>query len=300
MMTSKKEMKEFERLHPLALMLCFADILLISMFVMNPFISLISLAGAVFLCLYYHGLRQTVKKMSVYFFIIVLAVLTNPLFSHNGVTALFYVNGNAITLESLYYGLGMGLMLVSVLAWCSIMSEIFTGEKILYLIGKAFPQLALVLSIALRFIPLFIREMKKIRDTQICLGAYENKGTLGKLERELEVFKSLAGQSIEKSIDTAASMNARGYGIRKRTAYSDYSFTKRDFFFLTLNFCAIFFTFIGIYLGRADFYYYPAVFYREPDIITALMGIAFMLACFEPLLLEIGENIRWKLLIQKI
>lgn len=86
-----------------------------------------------------------------------LVAVTNPLFSHNGVTPLFYLNGNPVTLEAFVYGAAIAVMVVGVMLWCRCYSAVMTSDKFLYLFGRAIPKLALVLSMALRFIPMFKR-----------------------------------------------------------------------------------------------------------------------------------------------
>ena len=50
-----------------------------------------------------------------------LMMVINPLFSHEGATMLFYQkDGNPVTLESILYGVGSGIMLACVVSWFSV------------------------------------------------------------------------------------------------------------------------------------------------------------------------------------
>ena len=102
--------------------------------------------------------------------------LVNPLFSHNGKTPLFFMNGNAVTLEAVAYGAAMGVMVAGVLLWCKCYSILMTSDKFVYLVGRAMPKLAVVLSSALRYVPALKRQAGKVQRTQRAMGWYTGRG----------------------------------------------------------------------------------------------------------------------------
>lgn len=53
-----------------------------------------------------HAVRPFCGGIAFYVSMFLLVAVTNPLFSHNGVTPLFYLNGNPVTLEAFVYGAG--------------------------------------------------------------------------------------------------------------------------------------------------------------------------------------------------
>ncbi len=81
---------------------------------------------------------------------------------------LYYVesSGNWITLESLVYGIVLGAVMFVVIQWFSCYNEIMTTDKFIYLFGKLIPALSLILSMALRFVPRFLGQLKLIRNGQ--------------------------------------------------------------------------------------------------------------------------------------
>ena len=83
----------------------------------------------------------------------------NPAFSHQGITVITYLpTGNVLTLESVLYGLAAACMLAETLLWFRIMCGILTTDKIVYLFGKGFPVLGLMLSMILSFlVSLFVK-----------------------------------------------------------------------------------------------------------------------------------------------
>lgn len=93
--------------------------------------------------------------------LMLLTAILNPIFNHKGLTVLFYLKRNPVTLESVAYGAASGVMLGSVLLIFSCFNRIITDDKILYLFGRIIPSLAVVISMALRFVPLFTTQAKK-------------------------------------------------------------------------------------------------------------------------------------------
>lgn len=55
-------------------------------------------------------------------------------------TPLFFLNGNAVTLEAILYGLDIAVMLVAVMYWFKCYNHIMTSEKVLFLFGRAIPK----------------------------------------------------------------------------------------------------------------------------------------------------------------
>ena len=58
-----------------------------------------------------------------------LMAIVNPLISHNGQLVLLYVNGNAITIEAILYGVAMSTMIVAIMLWFSCYNEVMTSDK---------------------------------------------------------------------------------------------------------------------------------------------------------------------------
>lgn len=70
------------------------------------------------------------------------------------------MNGNPITLEAILYGVFIGAMLIAVMYWFSCFNYIMTSDKLL-LLGNVSPKISLVISSALRFIPLLKVQAKE-------------------------------------------------------------------------------------------------------------------------------------------
>ena len=134
---------EFAAFHPLVTLLYFGCVIGVSMFFMHPLFLAETLLAAVF----YSMLRGDVKQfrfiLLVCLPILFVTAVVSPLFNHRGVTVLFYLNGNQMTLEAILYGLAAAAMLVSVVVWFSCFSRVVTSDKFIYLFGRILPVLSL-------------------------------------------------------------------------------------------------------------------------------------------------------------
>ena len=149
------------------------------MFTLNPICIGISLVCALLNALYLNG-KKAVRISLLYLLpMAVMISLINPLFNHQGVTILTYFSwGNPLTLESILYGIATAVLLSSTVLWFSCFNTVMTSDKFVYLFGKAAPSLSLVLSMTLRFVPKFTAQMKKVRQSQKCIGRDVSDGGL--------------------------------------------------------------------------------------------------------------------------
>ena len=222
--------------------------------------------------------------------------MINPLFSHKGATLLFYLPwGNPVTKESLIYGGSLAIMVCGTLLWFSSMNEVITHDKLIEIIGRIFPHFALLLSMIFRFVPKYIRQVKKIHFAQKALGK-RKKGWRNQLKSGFEAFSITTTWALENSVDTADSMRARGYGVGKRTTYHNYPFTLRDgMVFLWIALWTGVVVFEKMY-GNVGTVYYP--FYRVKG--QWFTYGAYALLCLTPILINLEEAYRWHRLQSKI
>ncbi|WP_147804569.1 energy-coupling factor transporter transmembrane component T family protein [Alkalicoccus halolimnae] len=97
-------------------------------------------------------------------------------------------------------------------------------------------ELALMMSIALRFIPTLLEETQKIVKAQTARGASFSQGSMWKrLNALIPVLIPLFVQSFKRAEDLAIAMEARGYaGGEGRTKFRQLSWQKRDTFLIAL------------------------------------------------------------------
>lgn len=293
-------MKAFANYHPLVLMTYFLSVLAVAMFVTNPILQITALLGGGLFSLMLLKRSEIISNIWFYTLLFIMVSITNPLFSHNGVTPLFFLNGNPVTLEALIYGIFIGVMVVAVMLWCRCYSEIMTGDKFLYLFGKAIPKLSLVLSMAMRFVPLFKKQLKRVNKAQKAMGLYSSDSFSDKLKNALRVFHAMISWSLENAIETSSSMKARGYGLKGRTNFSLFRFYSQDAILLIVCVLLLGATLLGSALKITEFYYYPSITSLNLSPAALATYSAFTLLSFLPFIIELKENLQWKYLISRI
>ncbi len=283
-------MNTLKSFNPIVLLIYFIYVLFISIFSFNPILLISGMLGAVLYCLVVSDKRSLLKSITACIIILLAVTITNPLFSHNGKTVLFFINDNRVTFEAFVYGAVLGLCITEVILWFKCFNLVFDTERFIFLFGKISPKLALVLSMTLRFIPNFIKSFREINRTQKLIS---NKR---RLKRYLNSFSAVITQAMENSIITSDSMNSRGYGSKKRTFYSRFRFTLSDAVFLIIT--SVLFVLSVVY--KTDFTYYPELIFPSINFLEALGYLSFIILTFIPFIYELKEGIRWKYLISKI
>ena len=290
-------MRTFMEYNPIVVTVYFLAVAGIAMFCMNPVILVLSLIGALLLFFVRNGLKSPKTHLFSLGLFIVIALI-NPLVSHNGVTVLFVMNHNPVTLEALIYGLAASTMILSVLYWFRSFSQIMTSDKLLYIFGALSPKLALILSMALRYVPLFGRQAEKVKQTQKALGLYKEENIVDNFKGGLRIFSIMITWALENGIVTADSMAARGYGIGKRSRFTLFRFQKEDVFLLGISVVLSALTLFGI--SYIDVAYYPAVKMSEMTWTGHVGYISYAVLMLLPVIIEGKELYRWKYLRSKI
>ena len=284
----------FFRAHPIVNLCYFAGVIGVTMFSNHPAFLLLSFLAAFGYSLLLGGLKSLKTNLLLLLPTVLIMTLFNVLSVHNGVTVLFYVNGNRVTREALLFGLASGVLLASVLIWFRCFSVIVTGEKLIYLFGRPAPMLALTLSMILRYIPLLLERFKQIDAAQRCMGRSFRRGGLIKRFRQFgKELSILISWSLEASIESADSMEARGYGLRRRTSFHLYRFTKSEGLLLLALFIPAALAVLVCALGKTSIWYYPAVVVKAPDALQITGFAAFGLLALLPPALDLWEVKRW-------
>ena len=289
------EQSNFGTFHPLVLFVYFCAVLAIAMFSMHPvFLGLTLLIG-----FWYSVMLGGWKtaKFHLLFAVPVLLVtaVVNPLSNHRGVTVLFYLNGNPMTLEAVVYGLASAALLIGVVTWFSCLNALMSADKVTYLFGRAAPVLALLLSMCFRFVPLLKHRFREIREGQKCMGRdFPKKAVLKKIRQFGKELSILIAWSLEAAIETSDSMEARGYGLKGRTSFHIFKFTARDRAVTAAVLLLAAFTAAGCLLGANDMYYYPAVTFPSSWALTLPAAGAYAALLLLPVGLDIkGEKV-WR------
>ena len=113
----------FYRSHPLLNFVYFAVTIAVTMFSNHPAFLLSSFVIGWIYSVLLKGRKAMRFNCLVLLPVILITVLLNALNVHNGVTVLFYLNGNRITLEAIVFGCVQAVMLCSAMIWLMVPSS---------------------------------------------------------------------------------------------------------------------------------------------------------------------------------
>ena len=309
-------------LHPVCGALYLAGALVLTMFFLHPVLLLASLTGAAAYASSLYGGREIRKRGRAWLPFLILILLSNPLLTHRGVTVLFTLpTGNAVTLQSLLFGAASAGLFLAVLLWLSCMRRVIDSDRWLYLFGRAVPALSLLLSMAFRQVPRYAGRFREVYRQQRDLertaagadrdgkasgsrpSAADERTASGKrpglvraVSRVVRTFSIVTTWALEESVERSDSMAARGYGLRRRTAYGTYRMTRRDGLFLACWAMLAAGIAVLAWRGFYSYWFYPAAAPLRTDLPHAASYVPVFVYYLLPAVMQREEERRWKVL----
>ncbi len=290
----------FSRRHPLVNLIFFVAAALFAMLFNHPLFLGISIFAALGYSVKLKG-RVALKNffcglLPLFIFVTVL----NVFFAHYGVTVLYtFKNGNNLTLESIAYGAVTGALVITMILWFSCYSEVVTEDKFMYVFGKRMPRVSLLLLMILRFVPLYINQLREALDARKGLGLSSGENKKDIIKNGSAAISGVITRALENSIETADSMKARGYGLKGKTSYSRFHFAPADIVLLILMLLLAAAVMAGKLCGAADAIYNPVIEIGGFSPVLAVSAGCYALFCFLPLIYDMEEEIRWNSLYAK-
>lgn len=282
-------MDRFSKLNPKVSFLFFIFAIILSLVLFNPYYLAISFLASAIYSIALQG-KRAIKTIFSFIIPFVIAVgFFNMIFVDKGVTVLFTLFNREFTLEALFYGICQGIMFSSVIMWISCYSIVVSSDKFLSLFSNFAPNLSLVLSMSLSFIPRLRRNANEINDARFNI---EEKS---KIKKAGDSFSSLVSITLEESIEVAQSMRARGFN-GNRKAYSKYTFSIADGIYLAVIILLSALCISLKIMGKALFIFEPAIEAGKPNV--ALL-VGYSVLSFLPIIIDLWEDIKWLYLKQK-
>lgn len=166
-------------------------------------------------------LRLLLKSLRGILFIILFTILMNLLFYNNG-TTVFSLGIVNISTGGIYRAVFIAARLVLLVVGSSVLTLATTPlqltEGIEYILkpfkrfGLPAHDIAMMMSIALRFIPTLIEELDKIKKAQMSRGAdFESGGIIKRANALIPLLVPLFVSSFRRADDLATAMDARCY-----------------------------------------------------------------------------------------
>lgn len=188
--------------------------------------------------------RFMIKGMKAILFILLITLVFNLFLTPGTVLVQWWIF--KITKEGVFQALRMGIRLSYLVIGSSIMTLTTTPnqltdglEKLLGPLKKIHVpvhEISMMMSIALRFIPILMEETDKIMKAQIARGAdFETGGIIKKVKNMVPLLVPLFISAFRRANDLAMAMEARCYhGGEGRTQMKPLIYKKRDYVTLTL------------------------------------------------------------------
>ena len=197
--------------------------------------------------------KKMLKGIRGIVLILVLSAVFNIFLTPGEVLAKFW--SLTITKEGLIKAAYISVRLLYLVICTSIMTLTTTPNDLSDGLEKSFGflkvfhfpvhEIAMIMALALRFIPTLMEEAEKITKAQKARGAdFGGKGIIKKAKSVLPILIPLFVSSIRRALDLATAMEARCYHGGKRTKMKPLKYEKRDF----VAYISIF-IFIAIIIG---------------------------------------------------
>lgn len=184
---------------------------------------------------------KVLKSVKGILFLVIFTSLLNVLFYAGEANRIFFEWGVIkITDSSLIFAAFMAIRLIMLVMGSSLLTLTTTPvaltdgiESLLYplkLVKFPVHELALIMSIALRFIPTLANETERIISAQKARGAdFESGGAFKRMKAFIPVLVPLLVSSFRRAEELGDAMDARCYrGSKGRTRYKKLKFTWRD------------------------------------------------------------------------
>lgn len=284
-------MDKFSNFNPKVCFLFFVFTVLIILLNFNPIFLCVSLLSGVI----YNAMLQGKKTFKTFFtFLLPFTLLVgifNMAFTSYGVDILFSISNKNFTAEGLSYGLCQGVMFSSVIVWLSSYSYVLSSDKFMSVFSKLAPNLTLVLTMTLSFIPRLRKNAQEINDSRLNVNTNQSK-----FKKSLDNFSSLVSMTLEESIEVSDTMRARNFNS-SRKPYSKYRFNLDDGIVLLVLLALSISCIVLNSLDKAEFIFDPEIKMLSFSPIFLILYTIYM---FLPVIINISEGIKWHFLKQKI
>lgn len=288
-----------ERKNPITILCYLFFVIFITIFSTNPIMLGISFVSSILFYFALKGWKKTLIRLAYSLLFVAIITLVNPLFSRQGMTALFEIGSLIVTEESILYGVAIGVMFSSSMIWFGAMNILLDSDKISYIFGKYTPKIGTILSVSLGLFPKYIAQYKKIDNNLKALGLYNQASLWRKIKLKMHTLSTLISWSIEGALILSDSMSARGYDLKHKRVFCKYHFGVSDIILLIISIAVGIVILVFMGLGVGSYYFYPTFKPLQWDVDV---WIYFATFCFMNLMLtvDLWEMIKWQFSISKI
>ncbi len=256
---------------------------LLSILISSIFYLAVLLAFVMIVVVVAKVLRATLSLLKYTAYVAAFIFIFSILFSQ-GSTVIFTFWIIDVTQESILYATSMTLRLFLAVVAFSILTFTVHPDDLLKILSRYGVKSMTGLSIATRMYPTIAADSGNIEDAMKARGVEFDKGNvIAKAKVRAPVMMPLLLNSMDRSMEIAEAMEARGFGARKRTSYYDPVITTRERATMYLSLAAVPFGLVMFILGYGDANYFggaPLTF-SSMDVLIVFIEVLF----FVPILL---------------
>jgi len=236
--------------------------------------------------------------------LIAMIILVNAVLVQTGATVLFsgprvpVLGTIKISLEAICFSGAMGVRLLIIISAFCFYTYAVHPDKVLKLLSKFSSKSVLAIILSTRLFPLLVEDVRRISDVQRCRGLKLDTGTRWqRLRNCLPIINVLLLSSLERSMQMAESMQARGYGSGKRSFYYRELWRPRDWFILVPTIMSLVAGVWAALRGWSAYTFYPRL--EAISLHEILMVPIIVLVMSVQVILSWGWE-KWPLLRSKI
>lgn len=304
MLAFQKKFNLIHQLHPITNLFFTGVVFLLALIFSHPLFLLVLLLATGTVIIGAGHREEWFSYLKFSLIMILMLIIVNVAFVHYGDTVLYagpqlpVIGAFNITLEALAYAGGMGLRLLVIISVFCLYTYAIHPDKVLKLFSRWGNKTVLVITLATRLFPLMVQDYIRITEVQRCRGVKFGSGNwYEKIKKTLPVFSVLLVSCMERSLQLAESMHARGYGSGRPSSYQIELWRPRDYIVLVVLGLGLACSLWSLLQGWSSYSYYPrlAAFQPEEMVLAALL----MLTISFPAVLNWGW-LRCRLLRSKI
>jgi energy-coupling factor transport system permease protein len=184
-----------------------------------------------------------------------------------------------VTVEEVLAGLAIGLRLFAVAVLVGAVLAHIDADRLQAQVARIAPRSALTCALAARLIPTLERDARAIAEAARLRGVDLASGSWGgRARRAAPLALPLLGSSLERGLDIAEAMTARGYGAGPRTRLPERRYGRAERVVLALGVALAALAAAALALGLAPYSFYPTLDpVLEPGPVALAAGVAAIL-----------------------
>ena len=163
-----------------------------------------------------------------------------------------------ITVEEVLAGLAAGVRLFAVASLVGALLAHMDADRLQAQVARVAPRSALTCALAARLLPTLERDARAISEAARLRGVSLADGRwTARAKAAAPLALPLLGSSLERGLDVAEAMTARGYGAGPRTRVAEAPYRPREVVALLIGAAMCALAGATIALGLADYSFYP-------------------------------------------